>query len=295
MNPTATLPAPYLPSSPSPRWSRRLAVVLLTLGMATTAVHAAVPPDVAEAVVQESGLAGQIAQMPRAFEAGIEQGAAASNLPPEIRAALQRAAATSFDPAKLQASVVRSLTRSLDEAAVAETRQWMRSPQGQRVAALEQAATARAAADQNQALAAGNAAYAAASPQRQSLLAALEQATRASEQAADIGARSAMAMVEGLASLSPREAAEGLKAAREQIEQMRPQMVAAMRGNMLALFASTYAPLDDRELAAYIEQLRSPAGRHTSDALVSALADALDEATRSMARELPRIMRTGGR
>ena len=263
-----------------------LIATLLSLGVA----RAELPSNVARQLVRDSGTAAQLAALPDAVRSSMGESMQAMKLPPGMQAALERSATQAFQPLRLQAVTEAAVARDLDAAAAAGALRWWRSADGQRVRQLEDECNARQARDPAGWMAQANAAYAAAGAPRRLRLDGIERAVQGSELMADLQIQTIGAMLGGLASALPAASAEDLRAAKQQLQQQRPQLVAATRGVLQSILAGCYRQASDAELDRYLDFLRSAEGLRATQALLRGISLAVAEGAQALGRSLPGLL-----
>ena len=269
------------------RICKAAAAGLLSMGLALPLAHAGVSPELARALAEDSGLATEVQWLALATARDLDA-ARAQAVPPELQQTAERAIHEAFDLQRVTAAVAAALARGVGEPEARRSLDWWRSAAGRRIATQEAAAAAGVSDDMTAWLSRGNATYAATSPARQALLGALEHSLRVTESSVDMVTRTQQTVLEAMARIVAPEVAAQLRGSAAQMETNRPIAIATARGMNLAVMALTYSSLDDADLAAYLDYLRTREGRLATDAMAQAAAAAMTQAATEFARSLRR-------
>lgn len=251
--------------------------------------QAAVDAPAAEALMKRSGLWQQLATVGPQARAGLvesmrRQGQRPSDAEVER---LLRALDAAFDVDRLRAAARSTIAAGLDPAHLPALEGWYGSAAGTGLTRIEEQAAQRTGAMADE-LQAGVALLEAMAEDRRALLAELVEVTQAAEAMVELMAGVTIATLRGAASVAapgtPLPTAEAL---RREFDAQRPQMLRAYGAMMLASSARTYEPAALGDLAAYVDFLRSDAGRHYNRLGIDALIAAMSEAAAEMGRRMP--------
>lgn len=255
------------------RW--QAAAVLLALG-ALASARAAAPDALVDAYMRKSGLFEQLAHVEAGVLAGIDDAQAQSpRLSTEQRDGLRRAAKAAFGADRLRRAVRAELAASLPVPETEEMLQWLDTPLGHRITALEEEASTADA--QRRVAETGAKALAALPAARRAVLERMLEASGAADVVASIVAHQQEGVLRGLGqSMAPPLGGSGeANAAREAL---RGEIAKALAPVLLATAAVVYAPLSDAELALYTAMLELPSSRRVTEATGRALDKALSAA-----------------
>lgn len=235
-----------------------------------------------------SGIDATLRQLPDLLRAELDQ-------PPDpdldatnyevLRAVLLGA----YRPEALRRGVREALAAGYDRERFSAFREMLASPLFRRMTALEVAAgtpEAQAEMEANEA-----ALLAGAGPERLALVDRLDAAVGATDLTADL----ALMPLEAVASmhfplLPETERARRRKELDEALEQVRPEVHAAVRHAVVVSYVYTYRGVDDADLAAYVAEVESDLGRdwvrRSGDALRQAFAQAQAHAAAEVMRRM---------
>lgn len=262
------------------------AIAGMVLALIQTLAIAQISPEVAEALTRKSGTWAQLADFNQHVKAGMMQSPDLSKLGRLEIERMVQVADDAFSSAKLREGFVRSLSQKLNDAQSKESLRWFDSPTGKLMTALE-GASAADTVDTNSMLQDGNELLNKVSEKRRILLTRLVKLTRAAEWLASIQVNIAVGILQGASAAGPAEAFRPLDELRSALESKRPQMVAAMSGVSLSLFARTYKTVSDKDLENYLKFLSSKSGTATGIAMIEALDDTLTNAARAFGQGIP--------
>jgi hypothetical protein len=269
------------------RWGLLVLVQVLAAG---APARAQIDEPAAERLMRSAGLWDQLGSTATGARAGIE--AAARNRltalsEDEVQRLLQ-ATDTAFAAETLRVAVRRALAARVPADHLEPLEAWLGGELGQRITALEVAAS-RPERDSERVIRAGIARLAQAPPARKKLLEDLVESSRAAESITAMTINVAVAVQRGMASVKPEGPAAPVATLREAFAGQRAQMLQAYRGMSLALFAEMYQTLPDAELARYLEFLRGEAGRQFLEATMQAMELALVDAAERLGSRLPAV------
>jgi hypothetical protein len=275
------------------RGARRLAlalslVVLACLSALSTA-QAQVRPEVAEALMRQSGAWGQLGAVSPAVQsyllAALQTDPSGESAKREdvlpVSVALQKA----FAPDRLRASATQVVARQLSPAEAQGLSAWYASELGLQVSAIE-AQVSETGRDPGERLRLGAAQLAALGPERHVLLSDVLAGTHAVSLQTEVLIQSLQAIHPGTSAFMPKAAKVSPKALRTRLEEQRKALQQGFQVAGMSLASGHYAALSDAQLQAYRDFLASPAGARLQAlqraGFVQALAEAVDEATRQL-------------
>lgn len=265
---------------------------LLLAALMGPAAHAAVDAEAAEAMMKRSGLWDQMATLgPQARQGLTAALGRSAQRPTEAEVdRLVRAAEAAFDTDRLRGTARQVIAAGLDPAHLVALQAWYASPTGLGLRRVEEAA-ARNQDDSQRIVRTGIELLQRMAEDRRALLTEMVEVTQAAEAMVELVMGTTVAMVRGAASVAPPGTpAPSTGELRRALEAQRPQMLQLYRMVMLASTAVTYGPVAVGELAAYVDFLRSDAGRHYNALVIQALVEAVSEASAEMGRRLPGAM-----
>jgi Uncharacterized protein conserved in bacteria (DUF2059) len=253
----------------------RLLVAYLFALTSTGATFAQIDAALATRILGRSGTLAQIDAVTPQFRGNFEQGLREQRDEPLTRdetAKLAAMADREFAPATLRASIVATAAERLTAERVIALEAWYDSALGKRFMALEEAA---AKADAAAAMQAGAAILAKLPAQRAEQLKALVEATRAAEFVADLSIDMAVAAAYATSIATSRNETPTIKNLRESAMKERTQVVQAMNNILLNAYTKTYEKVDDEDLKAYVEFMRSAAGKQFTETIIVAFNRAI--------------------
>lgn len=261
-----------------------LAIVLLVLHPARAATDAAT----AESLMKRSGLWEQLAGIGPQARAGMLASVTQSGAQPsaEEMERLGRAAEAAFDAGRLRELARGAIERGLDAQHLPALQRWYASAPGQAMTRLEEA-SAGDTREPPALMQAGTALLQRMPEDRRLLLAEMVEVTQAAEAMVRLVIGTSLAAYRGAASVTPGRPAMSLAELRAVLESQRPQMLQAYGALALAGSAITYESASTGELAAYVDFLKSDAGRHFSAVGNGAVDAAMVEASAEFGRRLP--------
>lgn len=257
----------------------------LALACAQTAALAQMPLDLAQTLTKKSGTWEQLKGTNEKIVAGMMQVPQVSALGADQIKRITRVADEAFAVAALRDGVVQSLAAGLSVAQGKEALRWYDSVPGKKMTALEEAASADML-EFNTVLEGGNALLATASDKRRAQLTRLVKLTRTAEGMAGMQINMLIAISEGVAKAraeqgGPEQDVDGL---RDALQGQRHQMVAAMSGIGLSMFAWIYREASDKELESYLKFLQTPSGQALSMAMLTAMDATFTQAAKNFGK-----------
>lgn len=239
-----------------------------------------------EALMRRSGLWDQLADIKPQVRAGVLNGISQSGGRPS-EAEVERissAVDAAYGANRLRAQILLRMSRQLDAARLPELRRWYDAPLGQRIVGLEKALSSNA--DTRSIIEQGTALLRDMPPARARAVDETVAVTRAAEFGADIAIGSELAIRRAAVSSSP-SAAFSWAELKSVLEGQRQQLTMVFAAMLRANFAVAYKSLATEDIRAYIDFLKSGAGRHHTevvlDAMQAAMLDAADDLGRRLA------------
>lgn len=265
-------------------WIRGIVLALMLL----PAAQAETDNTTAESLMQRSGLWEQLAGIGPQARAGVLASVAQSGAKPSAAELerLTRAADAAFDADRLRGTARGAIARGLEAQHLPALLRWYASAPGLAMTKLEEA-SATDTREPPAMMQAGTALLQRMPEDRRLLLAEMVQATKAPEAMVQLVIGTSLAAYRGAASVNPGTPGMTLAELRALLESQRPQMLKAYAALALAGMALTYEAAATGELGAYLDFLKSDAGRHFSDLGNAAIDAAMVEASADFGRRLP--------
>ncbi|MDQ2694082.1 MAG: DUF2059 domain-containing protein [Pseudomonadota bacterium] len=241
----------------------------------------------AREIMDRSGLDSQIEQIPLHIQAGLEQSQAQEQpLPPQEFERLSRIMAGAYDPKAIKATVLEHLER-LSAEDLQAVLDWLNTPLGRKIVALEEATSAPEARDALpgvwQRFLTGE-----IPAERVDRIQRLIKAVNAIDLTVDLLENMQLAMASALSAYSQPGATLPLDELKKQIEGNRLVIRNMVAQEILVSSLHTYEALDNAGLDQYLDFAVSPPGKSYHDAVFAAFSDALAQAARRMADTLGR-------
>lgn len=257
-------------------------IFLLFAGRAWGATDAAT----AESLMRMSGMWEQLEQVAPRVRAGIAAGAARSGQRPSEAEGerLSRAIDHAYAVQRLRAACRAAISTSLTKTHVEALQRWYDSESGRHISNLERAQPPQG---RQAALRQGTVLLGEMSAARRRALAELVVVSRSAEMQTELIIGTALAVHEGTASVSPDAARPSLEEIKEALDQRRQDMIRGFSASSLASFAVAYASLSAAELEAYVDFLKSDAGRHYHSVAMRAFGAAMLDAAAELGRAAP--------
>ena len=225
----------------------------------------------------KSGLATLVEQIPAGVQAGFdqafsdEQGSALSAQQLKIiHARIPQAYAADDIRPGIEAVLAARLTAADAEFVL----DWLDSPLGRKCTALESAAAAPEALRAMQAYA-RKLQQSPPPPTRVALLDELATAVKAVDNAVEIVMNTQLAVAAGMMAAMPEEQQKPLGVIHDQLEQLRPQITAAVQSQTGIAFLYTYQALSEDEIGRYLAFAQSPEGKRYHAAASEGIEQAL--------------------
>ena len=236
-------------------------------------------------LMRKSGLWIQLAQVEPMMQAGVSQAHAQSGrLSEQDLEHLRKAIAIAYAPDNLRTAARNQLLATLSPQDAATVLRWLSSDLGQRITALEEAASSPDEAIKRQDT--GPRILASLSATRRERIERLAKLTLSAEAAADLIINTMMGVAHGLALSAPGAAADNIEDLKAKLQSQRNRFVEMLGPRIVADFAAMYQPLSDQELDQYVAFCESPAGQKYAAAGLDAIDKALTEAAVRLGRQL---------
>ncbi len=237
-------------------------VLISTLLLPAMALGQAPAPGQLDKLFLKSGLADLVDQIPAGVQAGFAQAFSQdpnSSLTQQQQKIIHARIPLVYSSDDMRPGIINVLAAELTAADVASVLEWLDSPLGRKCTALESASAAPEALQAMQAYAA-ELQQSPPPPERVALLGQLAQAVKAAENAVEVVINTQLAVAAGISAMLPAEQRKPLDVIRNEIEQYRPQITAAMQNQTAIAFLYTYRDLNADEIQQYINFARSDVG-----------------------------------
>ncbi len=243
---------------------RRIHIFTLMAALLLPAVVVGQAPDPGQVdrLYLKSGLADLVEQIPAGVQAGFAQAFGQDTsgaLTPQQHKIILSRIPMAYAAEDMQPGIIGVLADRLTAQDVATVLVWLDSPLGRKCTALESAAAAPEALAAMQAYA-ETLQQSPPAPERVELLGDLAAAVKAAENAVEVVMNTQLAVAAGMSAMLPREQQRPLEVIRNQLEQYRPQITAAMENQTTLAFLYTYQSLSNDEIRAYLQFARSAEG-----------------------------------
>ena len=248
--------------------------------------------DQLQTLYVQSGMAALVEQIPAGIQAGFDQafsddGAnsfSASQIK-IIRARIPQA----YAEADMRPRIMSALAEQMTAADYTIVMAWLDSAVGRKCTALESAAAAPEALEAMEGFA-RELQQSPPPPSRVALLGELAAAVRAAENAVEVVMNTQLAVAAGMMAALPAEQQKPLDLIRDQIEQLRPQITAAMQNQTVIAFLYTYQDLTEAEIGAYLRFARSEVGARYHNAASAGIQQALTAGSLNLGAMIAEIM-----
>jgi hypothetical protein len=233
---------------------KKIAYPLVLWALVAGAAGAQETERLAQRLVERSGLAVQLASIPKNFAAQIDM--LRGKLPPELLAAIGESADEAYEPGRMAQEIAQTLAQALTPDEMQTVLAWLETDVGRRVTLAEE----RAAASMDDAT-----------------LKRYAEQTKNEYPRARLTEGIVLGVSIGMDSVQPVQKRAGAAFIRKQIEKAMPkqQLKEDLRVAMPGLFAYTYREVSDADLEAYLVFLRSADGKRCNDAVSEALTHAM--------------------
>jgi hypothetical protein len=244
-------------------------------------------PATAEALMRKSGLWEQLADVAPQVRAGVLADVARTGRKPsetEIQR-LSRAVASAYSVHRFRSACLAAISRDLAMIHVAALRRWYDGPSGRTIAKLE---LAQSKQDPRTTIEQGATLLKTMPTSRRRILDEIVLVTRSAELMTELNIGAALAAHLVAASVSSssarRPSISELKAA---FDAQRQQLIRTFSSLSLASYAAAYASVPTAELEAYVDFLKSEAGRQFVAIGTRALSAVMFDAAAELARTVP--------
>jgi hypothetical protein len=262
--------------------TKTAAVSLFSIAVLLLAPAAHAQSDEAAATAHRlmvrSGLSVQLRGLTDQIVGDIKQNAA--NLDQAVVASLLDAAKQAFRPEALQQDMAGRVVKKLTVGDMKAALVWLETDAGGRVTRAEELISVSFDAQHANAFAEGLKAKP-LSAKRQKLIADLMSTTGAVRTAAATAETMAFGIAIGMDSLQPRERRLGEQRIRAGVRQAMPpeKMQAFFAQQLPVTYAYTYRDVSDADLGAYVEFLKSVAGKRYQDGMTAVFLEGLARAS----------------
>lgn len=226
----------------------------------------------------KSGLQRQVEQIPEVIKIQSEQRMRQeATMSAAERYNIRTAFKEAFDTQMILKYVREDLTISLNEKDIMAALEWLNSPLGQKITAMEEQSSSGKAFEEMQQFAMNLSANP-PDPQRMALIEQLDEAAHLTESSIDMKIGVVLAMSEAMACASDcsKFSASDLK---NKMDSIRPQMTEASRQETMIFSLYGYQGLTGEELEQYINFYKTPAGTNYMKVVSAALTHALSKAS----------------
>ena len=254
-------------------------------------LKAAVPKKIkrvsVEALYDKSGMGNLINQVSELYVSSLAQHE--GEIPSDLFKALQRAGRDAFEGTKMRKKVLQVMKSSFDPAVAQEVLDWLLSPLGEKITALESIQlSANTLQDMN---AFGKRLQSDPPPQsRLKLIRRLDAAAGASEKNAEVALMILVQTANAMEQAMPKEKRVGVEEMRRELDLRRPQLEANARKSTEMSLVYIYRTLTDKELHRYVSFSESKTGtayhKMAFKALMAAISDAAEENGKAVAKIL---------
>jgi hypothetical protein len=234
-------------------------------------------------IMELSGINQQLDNIPLQIASGLQQ---PSVLPAEFNNNLASALNTGFKPDTLKTTIRDYLEEHLSIADTNAVLNWLHSPLGMKVSALEaQSFSPEAQAEMQQMFP-----KLLANARRFALIRDLDKATNTSASTIVLILSVQEALMRGMMAGAPASQQLSDEEIKNQINAMAPQIQSQYELLVIASMAYTYRTLEDADISAYIAFARSPAGIHFNQTMMEAITVAMQNGGEITGREMRRMM-----
>jgi hypothetical protein len=265
-------------------------MLVVLLAAASSCVSRAAPPaDAAkiDRLIEGAGIAHSTRQILPNMVSGMS--AQQEGVPPALRAAMIEAAGQAFQPGPMIETIRSRLGAGLNGKELDDTLAWVDSPVGRRITSVENAASEPAAMSGMEAFL--KELEQRPPPQSQlDLVVQLNVMTGAVEMTSSMIEGIALATALGINASLPVEQQAPFDVLRKQLAAAMPdtRLQAAQMVTVYALYA--YRTLSEKELAAYVDFMKSPSGTAYAKAALAAFNAAMLDALTRFMHALPKAL-----
>jgi len=234
-------------------------------------------------LMQRSGLDDQIVQIPAQFQAGLTEAQAQQpQLSTEESSQLTGMMVAAFDARSLHADTERYIKAQMSDADIKQVLEWLDSPLGKKITALESAA----ATPEGMTAMQGQMESLLRRSDRVALTEEFDKAARVTDATINLINNMQVALTAAMMAQLPKEQQLPIEALQQIVQENEANMRAMMEPQIQASLLYTYQSLSDEELERYIAFANSEAGQRYHAVSIDALGFALINASKRFAVEL---------
>lgn len=229
--------------------------------------------QLAQRLVERSGLAVQLQSLPKNFEE--QMAAMRGKAPDELVLALTEAGREAYRSPAIAQEIAKILAETLKPEEMRPVLTWLETPVARRVTMAEEQSASMSEQSLQRYLEQTKAKPPGA--QRQKLIQEMLEVTSGLEFGARLLEGMALGVAIGMDSTQPVQKRAGAALLRKQIEKVMPkeQVKAQLRMAMPTFLGYTYREVSDADLVAYVAFLRTPDGKRANDAITEAFTQAI--------------------
>jgi Uncharacterized protein conserved in bacteria (DUF2059) len=252
---------------------RKLAYLFVLSVLLAGAAQAQDAAQLAQRLVERSGLAVQLQSVPKSFQD--QMAAMRGQAPDELVLALSEAGREAYKPEAMAQEIAKALAETLKPDEMRPVLAWLETGVGRRVTVAEERSSAMDEASLQRYMEELKAKP--PGEQRRKLIEEVLEVTSGLEFGARLLEGMALGVAIGMDSTQPVQKRAGIALLRKQIEKVMPKELvkAQLRVAMPAMLLYTYREVSDADLAAYVEFLRSADGKRANDAITEAFTQAM--------------------
>jgi hypothetical protein len=269
-------------------WIALIGILLLPAPASSQAPDA----DLLQKLYIQSGMAALVEQIPAGVQAGFDQAYGEEQSPAfsasqykMIRDRIPKV----YAPEEMRARILSVVETRMTAADIQTVLDWLESPVGRKCTDLESAAAGPETLQAMQTYA-RELQQSPPSGQRMALLGELAAAVKAVENAVEVVMNTQLAVAAGVMAMLPAEQQKPFDVIRGQLEQLRPQIEAAMQNQTIIAFLYTYQELSEAEIGEYLKFARSDVGGRYHDAGAAGLQQALTAGSLKLGAEIGEIV-----
>lgn len=239
-------------------------LIIVMIAVQSFFAHAQSRDDLANKIVNRSGLSEMINQFPALLKEGIKQGAEQSGsnnqkMVMQISQIIDQA----FGINESIEIIRKDLSDQLTEQELASVLEWLDSPLGQKVTAMEVAAmTSDSFQDMQSQLLDLQEKY--RGSEREKLFQTFDKSTNATEASLETAIAVQLTLASAMSASSNSPQMPSYEYLKKSIEDNRFMMRGVIGQQVFSNYLYTYQKLTDKELKAYVDFTASPAGKHYS-------------------------------
>ena len=275
---------------------KRIFSILIIVVLQLTAAHA----DSAESekkaltrkLMDKSGMNEQIRQLPPIFSAFLSQEKA--KIPPDLYITLERQGLRALDPERILGILSRQMENNLDVKTLREVLAWLDSGLGQKITLLEKENTTPEAMRGMQEF---DALLKKTPPskRRSDLMQRFIEADNSAETSVDIQMSMALTIVTVINAALPEDKRQNPDSLQKKIEELRQKLQEETHRTAITSGFYTYRTLTDDEFQRYVEFAESESGRRYHRVTYTALKEALQTVSASIAKSMADVVKRWSR